>query len=164
MDLKDNKQGLSAVIVLHELNTDHLILTKRNAQLRNHPGEISFPGGQWEEGDKDLYTTALRELFEELGIRAERVQLLQELQKEQTRLGSIIQPWFATIDNINPYVLNQNEVERLVLVPMSAIKNLENYRDVSIERMGYRFTSCQFTASDEFIWGATARIMKQLVS
>ena len=62
----------SAVLVLHELATDSLVLTKRSNKLRHHPGEICFPGGIWENQDENLYATALRELNEELGIEAKQ--------------------------------------------------------------------------------------------
>jgi 8-oxo-dGTP pyrophosphatase MutT (NUDIX family) len=152
----------SAVMVLHELCTDSLILTKRSNELRNHPGEICFPGGVWEDQDDNLYATALRELDEELGIQADRVHLIKELQIERTLLGTTIHPWLASIDSIRPYVQNSEEVTALILIPMSLVTDANNYRDLIIEKGEQRFKSCEFIPNDELVWGATARIMKQL--
>lgn len=156
------KELHSAVVVLHELSTDSLILTKRSATLRHHSGEISFPGGHWEVGDENYSATALRELHEELGITASRVTLVKELDVENTLLGSIIHPWYATIDSVHPYFLNQVEVAALIIIPMLLVQDRHNYRNIVVERKGFRFKSCEFIPNEEQIWGATARIMQQL--
>ena len=161
MDL--NEYLHAAVIVLYENSSDSLILTQRSEHLRAHPGEICFPGGLWEEEDRDFYSTALRELYEELGITADRVALIKELNIEKTLLGRIIHPWLVSIESIHPYSLNSSEVSRLVAVPMSLVQTAENYKEVVIERVGHRVKSCEFVFKEEWIWGATARIMRQLV-
>lgn len=154
----------SAVIVLYESASDSIILTKRTEHLAHHPGEICFPGGRWEEKDNDLYATALRELNEELGIEASRVNLIKKLLPEKTILGSIIHPWLATIPSITPFYANEFEVASLTYVPMVKVKDPKNYQDFLVERNGLQFTSLKFTGHHEFIWGATARIMRQLSS
>ncbi|MBL7478815.1 NUDIX hydrolase [Legionella bononiensis] len=158
-----NETTHSAVIVLHELATDSLILTKRSEQLRNHPGEISFPGGLWEENDLNFSNTALRELHEELGIIKERVTLIKELKDERTLSGIIIHPWLGQIESIEPYVLNFDEVTGLITIPMSLVHSAANYQKITVERYGVQFTTCEFITNNDYIWGATARIMKQLV-
>lgn len=154
----------SSVIVLHELTTHSLVLTKRSNQLRHHPGEICFPGGRQEPQDVDLYATAIRELYEELGITAERITPIKKLQIEHTLLGSIIHPWLASIESIRPYRQNPEEVTALIFIPMSLVEDPHNYRDLIIKREGQQFKSCEFIPNDELVWGATARIMKQLSS
>ncbi|KTC93282.1 NUDIX hydrolase [Legionella cincinnatiensis] len=153
----------SAVIVLYEQESDSLILTQRSDQLRTHPGEICFPGGRWEEGDENYYATALRELEEELGISSNRVTLIKELKTEKTLLGSIIHPWLAGIQSVHPYHLNTQEVVRLISIPMFLAQDAKNYRTFMIERNGRRYKTCEFTANKDWVWGATARIMMQLI-
>ena len=128
-----------------------------------HPGEVSFPGGGWEEGDKTLYATALRELYEELGVGAERVTLIKELNPQTTLLCSIIYPWYASIESINPYVINHDEVDHIIKVPMTLVQSAQSYKDIIFERDGYKFKSCEFAFDHEWVWGATAKIMKQFV-
>jgi 8-oxo-dGTP pyrophosphatase MutT (NUDIX family) len=154
----------SAIMALHELSTDSIILTKRSNNLRNYPGEICFPGGVWEMQDENLYATALRELYEELGIKANRITLIKELQTEQTLPGVIIHPWLASIESTNPYYLNPEEVTALIHIPRFMVINPHNYREIIIEKAGKCFKSCEFIPNDELIWGVTARIMKQLGS
>lgn len=153
----------SAVIVLYEHESDSLILTQRSDKLRTHPGEICFAGGGWEEGDASYYATALRELNEELGISTDRVGLIKELKTEKTLLGRVIHPWLAGIQSVHPYHLNVQEVVRLISIPMSLVQDSKNYRTFMIERNGRHYKTCEFTANKDWVWGATARIMKQLV-
>lgn len=153
----------SAVIVLYEQVSDSLILTQRSEHLRAHPGEICFPGGRWEVGDKNFYATAQREVYEELGITANRITLIKELAIEKTISGVEIYPWFATITSVHPYSLNTEEVVRLIAVPMSLVQDAQNYRDFSIEYENHLLKSCEFIFNENRIWGATARIMRQLV-
>jgi len=77
-------------------------------------------------------------------------------------LGTIIHPWLVSIDSVRPYYQNSQEVTALIFIPMSLVINPQNYREVIVERDGLRFESCEFIPNDELVWGATARIMKQL--
>lgn len=161
-ELKQSTSFHSAVMVLHELSSNSLILTKRSEKLRTHPGEICFPGGVWEMGDVNLYATALRELHEELGITANRVDLVKELEIERTLLGAIIHPWFARIESIDPNRLNPEEITSIISIPMHLAQDSKNYRELVINRYGHRFKSLEFVLPGDLLWGATARIMKQL--
>ncbi|HAT8180008.1 TPA: NUDIX domain-containing protein [Legionella pneumophila] len=167
MELNNTQQTIkahSSVIVLCDLSKDSLILTKRSQMLKKHPGEVCFPGGFQEINDHDLYSTALRELNEELGITSDRITLIRQLKIEKTLLGLVIHPWFASIDSIFPYTMNPHEVSELILVPMPLVKDQKNYKELMIEKEGKHIITCQFIANKELIWGATARIMKQLAS
>lgn len=154
----------SSVIVLHELVTDSIILTKRNENLRNHPGEVCFPGGFQDSKDSNLFQTALRELDEELGISANRVTCIKELALEKTLMGVFIHPWLASIETIIPYKLNANEVAKLIKVPMALVLDTANYREFTISRAGKNYQTWQFVPAEEVIWGATARIMVNMAS
>ncbi|ARG97639.1 NUDIX hydrolase [Legionella micdadei] len=154
----------AAVVVLHELSSDSLVLTQRSHTLRNHPGEICFPGGRWQVGDKNLYDTALRELQEELGIAPERIALQMELRPERTLSGYLIHPWLATIENLSPYHADKNEVAEVYYLPMGEIIKASNYQKIQVSRFGFTFTTYRFVASRHYVWGATARIMMQLIT
>lgn len=153
----------SAVVVMHELSTDSLILTKRSEHLRHHPGEVCFPGGRHEPQDSSLYHTALRELDEELHISSQRVTLVRQLAIERTLLGAIIHPWFVTIESINPFVMNKAEVAEVIHIPLVEARRKSNYKLMTVERAGFNFKSWEFIAHAAGVWGVTARIMRQLI-
>lgn len=155
-------QPNAAILVLHEKTTNSLILTKRSHQLRHHPGEICFPGGRWQADDNTLYDTALRELHEELGISADRVQLQKIMMTELTLTGYLIQPWFAVITTLDPYQIDQEEVVDVLRLPMSEVCNRDNYLTIWINIKHFTIKTCRYKDNEHFIWGATARIMRQL--
>ena len=150
-------------MLLHDLSNDSLILTERSAALRSHPGEICFPGGSWQEGDDSLYETALRELDEELGISPSRIQLKKAMKAERTLTGYIIYPWLAAIESLIPYQTDPSEVASVFSLPMSEVTKASNYKEITIIRHELVFKSYQYIASPYFVWGATARIMRQLI-
>ena len=154
----------SAVVVLYEKATDALILTKRSSHLRAHPGDICFPGGRWQIGDTNFWETALRELHEELDIDPLRVHFLKKMEPEKTLGGVVIHPWLASINSLIPYSANVREVAAVLSIPMRDVNVLVHYKDIVVNKDGELISSAQFTASDYFIWGVTARIMRQLCS
>lgn len=152
----------AGVVVLIEKQSNSLILTVRNKSMRNHPGEICFAGGRQHKEDDNLYVTALRELHEELGIESERVKLIRKMRSELTLTGYLIQPWLTSITDINPYTPNQHEVEEVLLVPLEEACRRSNYRPLEVVRYGKRLITVSFQSKYGMIWGATARIMRQL--
>lgn len=164
MDYKNLTPQNAAVVVLHELSSDSLVLTQRSKTLRAHPGEICFPGGRWQVGDKSLYDTALRELREELGVLSSRIKLQKSLRPEQTLTGFIIHPWFASIDQLSPYQADENEVDEVFFLPFNEVVKKSNYQEIQISRSGFTITTYQFIASGHYVWGATARIMMQMIA
>ena len=85
------------------------------------------------------------------------------METRTTLFGSIIHPWLASIESIRPYSQNLEEVTSLIFIPMPLVVDARNYRDIIMERKGIKFKTCEFIPHEEFVWGATARIMKQLV-
>ncbi|MBA2656896.1 MAG: CoA pyrophosphatase [Tatlockia sp.] len=154
----------AAVLVLHELQSNSIILTQRSPNLRSHPGEVCFPGGSWQKADLNLYATALRELEEELGIGASRISLQNELSAEPTLSGFTIYPWLASIENLHPYNPDLKEVSAVFLLPLHEVINPANYKIIKFERPGLTVETYQFTASKFNVWGVTANIMRQLIN
>ena len=83
---------ISAVLVLitGNLCDGNLVLTRRSEKLRNHGGEISFPGGTKEDLDLDLKETALRETFEEINVTGKQINLIDELPEVSTSTGYLM--------------------------------------------------------------------------
>lgn len=153
----------AAVMVLYEVDTDSLVLTERSALLKNHPGEICFPGGRWQSSDVNYYHTAQRELSEEMGISRDRLLDPRAMETEMTLTGFVIHPWFARIETIEPYQLDPNEVVAVHRAPMHSVKNRHHYKKIIVERNGFKVQTIQYTINELVVWGATARIMMQLV-
>jgi 8-oxo-dGTP pyrophosphatase MutT (NUDIX family) len=140
----------------------HAVFTKRREDLRRHPGEISFPGGRRDHPDEELQTTALREAEEEIGLAAEDVDLLGTLTPVSTFVtGYLIYPHVGLIDPI-PWKPSPNEVELVLELPLPAL--VAGYAKRPMTRRGFTFETDTYVVADHLIWGATARILGDLLT
>ena len=139
----------------------HAVFTKRREDLRRHPGEISFPGGRRDHPDEELVTTALREAEEEIGLSPAEVDLLGTLTPVSTFVtGYLIFPHVGLIDPI-PWRPSPNEVELVLELPLHAL--IAGYAKRPMTRRGFTFETDTYVVDDHLIWGATARILGDLL-
>src|SRR5438309_5472446 len=103
-----------------------VVFTKRTDHLKRHPGEISFPGGMWHEGDPDLLSTALRETEEELGLPPELVEVLGALEPLQTfTSGFTIVPFVGALEADPAFTANPGEIAAVLEFPLSRLLDVE---------------------------------------
>lgn len=163
----------SAVLVaLYEHDGEaRVILTRRSRELRNHRGEIAFPGGRSDLGE-DPVTTALREADEEVALRADQVDVVGWLSPLVTLAsGSAIWPIVATMSDEPTLVANPDEVEHVFAVALSELARDENFVEERWRRPTTRpgadaegfFPIYFFRTPHDVIWGATARVVTELL-
>ncbi len=140
-----------------------VLLTKRSDALRHHAGEISFPGGRLDPGE-DVVAAALREADEEVGLAPHTVRVSGQLSSLSTVVSrSFIMPVVASLDSRPTLVPHDKEVARILWVPLLELAHSETYRE---ERWGTPPLDRSmdfFELDDETIWGATARILRELL-
>jgi 8-oxo-dGTP pyrophosphatase MutT (NUDIX family) len=156
----------AAVLIPLFLREDavHVVLTKRTDRVRTHQGQISFPGGAWEDGDATLLDTALREAREEVGLRAEDVEVLGVLDDVPTAVsGFLVRPFVAVIPHPYEFVQDVAEVAGLLSPPLDVFADDERRRTETRERDGLRYEVHYFDVEGEVVWGATARMLVALV-
>lgn len=139
-----------------------VILTKRSNNLKQHPGQISFPGGKSEKIDKSLVATALRETKEEIGISEKNVEILGQLPKHVTITGFKITPFIGRIRMGFSTEIQTSEVSEIFEVPLSYLSNPKNFRVESVKWKGKKRFFYSIPYGPYYIWGATARILKNL--
>lgn len=139
-----------------------VILTRRASHLADHPGQISFPGGRVEPGDRDVEATALREAEEEIGLAADRVDVLGRLATFLTSTGFSITPVVGVTRP--PLALEPDAVEvaEVFEVPVAFILDPANHRREVRVVCGVERRFDAFTYKDRDIWGATARMLINL--
>jgi 8-oxo-dGTP pyrophosphatase MutT (NUDIX family) len=137
-----------------------VFLTKRSSSLKSHRGEISFPGGRYVESDGTLLATALRETAEEVGIAFTIDQIIGCLSAVRTMTSNHFIVPFVTIQEMLPqYRISASEVEAVIDVPL-----IETLKSIEQDAEHYRLAkdAFKFTYGNNVIWGATARVLKQM--
>ncbi len=156
----------AAVIVpLYEKEGEwYLLFTKRTEKVREHKGQISFPGGARHQDDESLEVTALRECCEEIGLKGEDVEIVGQLDEVPTVASHyLILPFVAFIPY--PYRFNPNpeEVEELLEVPLRVLLDRANFREEMQFHQGEFMPVYFYDCNGRVVWGATARVLKQFL-
>lgn len=141
----------------------HLLFTKRTDQVKYHKGEISFPGGMVDEDDLGLENTALREAFEEIGLKKSDVQIIGALDDIVTVTEFIVTPFVGLFPYPYPFETSPVEIAELIEVPLSFLLTEENFNERETTRMGRKEIIYAYQYGEHTIWGATARILKQFL-
>lgn len=138
-----------------------ILFTKRASSVENHKGQISFPGGRFQESDFSLKETALREAEEEIGLKREDVILLGELDDAETLVSYFkICPYVAVFTYPYKLKMNENEVESIFELPLKDFLDCKNFYTSDTEGIIPPY----FKIQDKIIWGATAMIMTNYLS
>jgi 8-oxo-dGTP pyrophosphatase MutT (NUDIX family) len=140
----------------------HVVLTRRRSDLRRHAGEISFPGGRQDPDDQALEDTALREAEEEIGLPRGEVDLLGELPPTSTfATNYVIHPFVGLIPAGLAWRLSAVEVDAVLELPLGALR--AGKTRTRLERRGISFETSAYVVDEHLIWGATARILENLL-
>ncbi|QWD71979.1 CoA pyrophosphatase [Polynucleobacter sp. MG-5-Ahmo-C2] len=139
-----------------------VLLTQRTNHLRDHAGQISFPGGRMDPEDQTPNDTALRESEEEIGLDPKRVEIIGHLPQYLTVSGYSVTPVVGLVQAQAEYVLDEFEVADVFEVPLSFLLDPGNHqvRLWQSEQGGRRFYSMPY--ENRFIWGATAGMLRNL--
>lgn len=139
-----------------------MLLTQRTAHLRDHAGQVSFPGGRCEEHDGSPEATALREAEEEVGIASSQVEILGRLPEYRTGTGFVITPVVGLVTPPLNLKLDDFEVAEVFEPPLEFLLDSTNHRRQSIEVRGVRHEYWAMPWQGYFIWGATAGMLVTL--
>jgi 8-oxo-dGTP pyrophosphatase MutT (NUDIX family) len=149
----------------------HVLFTERSKELRSHAGQISFPGGSVDPTDADVRAAALREAREEVGLDEQHVEVLGTLDDCPTFVtGYVITPIVGVIDPLTltaagryPWAPSPAEIAALHELPLADFCDPANLRVEMREREGVLFELYWYTVQGTVVWGATARILNQLI-
>ena len=145
-------------IVLRE-DEPSVLLTQRNPDLKDHPGQISFPGGQVEQQDRSPADTALREAEEEIGLDPACVEVVGYLPAYRTVTGFLVTPVVAIVTPPVDLCPDPGEVAEVFEVPLSFLLDSANHKRHTIQLQGKVRDFFAVPYGDRFIWGATAGII-----
>jgi len=158
-ELMPNPKMAGVLVMLFPIDdTINIFLIKRSEKLRNHPGEISFPGGVYEEADGNLLNTALRETQEEVSMTVTESAVFSRLPDVKTLTGYTVSPFVAILEESPSYSKNSDEVNEVLKAPLEPLLSTQQ-RDIRHEAS---MDMVIFQHGLHMIWGATARILKQI--
>ena len=157
-DEKETK--FASVLILIFGEPPKILMIKKPITMNQHGGEIAFPGGKITDEDVDLLDTAIRETREETGISVTRNQIIGQLKPVTTlNSGFTILPFICILNEVNELIPN-SEVEEFLKIPfMSLLKTLSDDKDPEHNSIQEMYT---FTFQNHIIWGASARMLKQI--
>jgi 8-oxo-dGTP pyrophosphatase MutT (NUDIX family) len=161
----DRQPAQAAVLVPIVLRDEPtVLLTERATQLSTHSGQVAFPGGKRDDTDRDAAHTALREAHEEIGLHDRHVEVLGEMPTYTTGTRFIVTPVVALVRPDARLELNAHEVADAFEVPLKFLMNPAHHRRHVLEAMGARreWFSMPYMdgATERFIWGATAAMLR----
>lgn len=139
-----------------------VIFTKRSTAMRNHPGQISFPGGKQDASDTSFTHTALREAQEEIGLAQHDVKIIGALPKHETVTAFLVHPFVGLVPNDFTPKLLTNEVAEVFSAPLNHLLDPANYRIEGRMWQGHVRHYFAVPYGPYYIWGATARILRML--
>jgi len=159
------KAGVLIGILYHDeyINNPEIIFTQRSTKLSTHSGEVSFPGGKWDEQDKNLYETALRESNEEINLNTEDVVLAGSLNYLVSKHKIEVNPYVGLITKKQNLVDN-DEIEKIFTVPLEFLTDKKNAKLHKLERKNRNVIVPSWVYNDQIIWGLTAMITADFVN
>jgi len=137
-----------------------LLLTKRAAALKHHPGQIAFPGGKQDDGDADVIAAALREAHEEIGLSPDKVEVLGTLPPHETVTSFHVTPVIGFVAEPFEIVPEPGEVDEVFAVPLDHVLDPANYLVQSRRWRGQIRHYFVVPFGPYYIWGATARMLR----
>jgi 8-oxo-dGTP pyrophosphatase MutT (NUDIX family) len=142
--------------------TPTFLLTQRAAHLSTHSGQVAFPGGRIDPGDKDPADAAMREAMEEIGLAREYIMPLGYLDSYLSGTGFRIVPTVALVRPDFTLTINQAEVTEAFEVPFDFLMSSDNHQRHSREWRGILRNYYAMPYNERYIWGATAGMIRRL--
>ena len=159
IDSTDYKKAGVLILLLHENDKEdmRILFTKRSSNLSTHSGEVSFPGGKWEEQDESLFDTALRESYEEIGLKQNNMIKLGSLNFLLSRHKVEVNPFVGYLETAQVFEGNY-EIDTIFTVPISFLTNPKNISYKEFNRKDLKVSIPSWVYNGNHIWGLTAMI------
>ena len=159
IDSTDYKKAGVLILLLRENDKEdmRILFTKRSSNLSTHSGEVSFPGGKWEEQDESLFDTAVRESYEEIGLKQNNMIKLGSLNFLLSRHKVEVNPFVGYLKTKQVFEGNY-EIDTIFTVPISFLTNPENISYKEFNRKDLKVSIPSWVYNGNHIWGLTAMI------
>jgi 8-oxo-dGTP pyrophosphatase MutT (NUDIX family) len=160
IDVTKLRDAAVLIPITRGLNGLEVVFTRRSTTMRNHPGQISFPGGKQDCTDTSFQHTALREAEEEIGLLQTDVQIIGALPRHVTVTSFLVRPYVGLIPPGFTPIIQTNEVAEVFSAPLEHLLNPANYLVEGRMWQGLKRQYFAVPYGPYYIWGATARILR----
>lgn len=161
MEIERRPAAVLIPIVRHEPGAT-VLFTQRTDNLSSHPGQVAFPGGKIDETDISAEAAAMREAEEEIGLRAQDVEIIGRAPEYLTGSGFHIAPVLGLVERDARFTLNEYEVSDIFEVPLAFLMDPANHSTGSRVWKGVRRTYYEMHYEGRYIWGVTAGMVRIL--
>jgi 8-oxo-dGTP pyrophosphatase MutT (NUDIX family) len=163
--VENTESSPAAVLILvsDREGEPHVVFTERTTHVEHHKGQICFPGGACDDADDCLETTALRETWEEIGVRPEDVRIVGQLDDMVTISNFRVTPYVGMLTTQPEYTISDHEVNQVVEVPLAFLMDERNMELEVRQHQGRQVLVPAFSYNGHRIWGATARMLHQFI-
>lgn len=154
------------ILFIRENDSWNILYTQRTNSVRDHKGQVSFPGGAWENQDLCLKETALRETFEEIGIKKEEIQILGSIPPINTISNYTITPFVGLISPDLHYQLEKAEVESVFSIPIAWLADETNREEREFKDSNSNFHRNVIFYKEyggHIVWGITAMLSMKIL-
>lgn len=138
-----------------------VLYTERSPDLRAHSGQVAFPGGKIDPGDKGPGDAALREAWEEVALDREDARILGYMPAYYSGSNYMITPVVAEVTPHRPFVGNPGEVRSVFEVPLATLMRSESFGTLRLQRGALRGSTWQINHEGVVIWGITANLTRR---
>lgn len=150
----------AVLIALTSAPDPEIILTKRAGHLSSHSGEVSLPGGKWDQSDRSLLHTALRESHEEIGLEPSLVEILGGMSPRFTRWDVLVTPYVGIVPQSVELIPNLDELDNIFKVPLSYFLEADNRARTDLfDRRNKSYWAPAYMFKGYEIWGFTAGLL-----
>ena len=160
----DAKKSAVLILLYPIKDSIHTILIQRPVYEGVHSGQVSFPGGKYEEGDMHLRHTALREASEEIGIKSDNVKILGQLTDLYIRPSNFLVSTFIGYTGHSPdFIIDKYEVQKIISVDLFTLDNNDiKFEKIILHSSGNKIKTPYYEIEGLTVWGATAMIISEL--
>ena len=160
----DSSPAAVLILVSDREGEPHVVFTERTTHVEHHKGQICFPGGACDDADDCLETTALRETWEEIGVKPEDVRIVGQLDDMVTISNFRVTPYVGMLTTQPEYLrISDHEVSQVVEVPLAFLMDERNMELEVRQHQGRQVLVPAFSYNGHRIWGATARMLHQFI-
>ncbi len=159
LDFPDYRKASVLILFMNKENSPHVLLTLRTDKVSTHTRQISFPGGSYDDTDRDFLDTALRETQEEMGIDPADIEVLGEFDEYISIMGFQVYAYVGAAEYPIQYDLSKDEIDEVLEVPFSLFYNEEYDKCEKITHEGRDYDVYFYKYRENTIWGMTARML-----